>query len=89
GRASPKIHISAKHERNGWKIGVHDNGIGIAPEFHDRIFGMFKRLHSREEFEGSGIGLALCKKIVERHGGRIWVESVLKQGSTFFVAFPD
>ena len=89
GRASPKIHISAKHERNGWKIGVHDNGIGIAPEFLDRVFGMFKRLHSREEFEGSGIGLAICKKIAERHGGRIWVESVPKQGSSFFIAFPD
>lgn len=89
GNAKPKIHLSAQRQRDGWKIGVHDNGIGIAPEFAERIFGMFKRLHTREAYPGSGIGLAICKKIAERHGGRLWVESVPKQGSSFFFALPD
>lgn len=89
GNAKPKIHLSVQRQRDGWKIGVHDNGIGIAPEFAERIFGMFKRLHTREAYPGSGIGLAICKKIAERHGGRLWVESVPKQGSSFFFALPD
>jgi signal transduction histidine kinase len=81
---TPKIHVSAA--MNGtkkWKFSVTDNGLGIDPENFEKIFGMFQRLHTREEFTGTGIGLALCKKIVERHGDSISVESQLGQGSTF------
>jgi PAS domain S-box-containing protein len=87
GPGIPEVHVSATQDSNGlWTFAVKDNGLGIDPQFFDRIFGMFQRLHKRDEFSGTGIGLAICKKIVERHGGTISVESRPGEGSTFSFA---
>jgi signal transduction histidine kinase len=88
GSESPRIHVSAGRNGNGWTFSVRDNGIGIAPEYAKRIFILFQRLHSREKYAGTGIGLAICQKIVERHGGHIWVESELGRGATFYFTLP-
>jgi len=84
GKRTPKIHVSVKETANEWIFSVVDNGIGIAQEYFDRIFIIFQRLHTSDEYGGTGIGLAICKKIAERHGGHIWVESVIGEGSTFY-----
>ncbi len=89
GHDSPEIHINAVPENSRWKFSIRDNGIGIDPAYKDRIFQVFQRLHARDAYEGTGIGLAIAKKIVERHGGRIWVESTVNEGATFYFTMPE
>lgn len=88
GQALPQIDIGATQHNSEWRFWVRDNGIGLDPEFAERIFIIFQRLHTREEYAGAGLGLAICKRIVERHGGRIWVESQPGQGATFYFTIP-
>jgi two-component system, chemotaxis family, sensor kinase Cph1 len=84
----PIVTIKHKELNNQHILSIHDNGIGIAPQYHDQIFEMFKRLHTKEEYKGTGIGLAICKKIVGSFNGKIWIESEVGKGSTFFISVP-
>jgi len=85
----PSIRISAERDNSAWVFAVRDNGIGIDKAYAEQIFGVFKRLHRNDEYDGAGIGLAICQRIVERYEGRIWVESTLGQGSTFYFSLPS
>jgi light-regulated signal transduction histidine kinase (bacteriophytochrome) len=89
GAARPTVVVGAHRQDASWVISVSDNGIGIEPQYYDRIFLIFQRLHTRSQYPGTGIGLAVCKKIVERHGGKIWIESKHGEGSTFYFSIPD
>jgi PAS domain S-box-containing protein len=85
---TPHVHVSAIQERAAWQFSVVDNGIGIEPQYHERIFALFQRLHTRADYPGTGIGLAICRKIVERHGGQIRVDSQTGRGTTIVVTLP-
>lgn len=89
GEAVPQIEVSATASGSMWDFAVRDNGIGIEPQYFQRVFSIFQRLHTRDEYPGTGIGLAICKKIVERAGGKIWIESEAGIGSTFHFTLPQ
>jgi light-regulated signal transduction histidine kinase (bacteriophytochrome) len=87
--APPVVRVSARHESGEWRVCVEDNGIGINPEHHKRIFQLYQRLHTEDEFDGHGLGLAVCEKIARLHGGRVWVESEAGKGARFYFTVPD
>jgi signal transduction histidine kinase len=86
---TPRIHLSGEQRDGFWEFRVEDNGIGIPAEYRERIFGMFQRLHARDEYPGTGIGLTICRTVVERHGGRIWAEDAAGSGTTFRFTLPS
>jgi light-regulated signal transduction histidine kinase (bacteriophytochrome) len=88
GDLPPQIHIAARKDNGAWRFSVRDNGVGIDSAYHARIFRVFERLNSQQAYAGTGIGLAICKKIIEGHGGRIWVASEVGKGTTFYFTLP-
>ncbi len=88
GREIPSVRVSAQADSDAWVFSIRDNGLGIDPKYHERVFDLFKRLHPTDRYPGTGMGLAVCRKVVQRHGGRIWVESEPGQGSTFRFTIP-
>jgi light-regulated signal transduction histidine kinase (bacteriophytochrome) len=89
GKESPQVRVSARPDNQCWVFSIRDNGIGIDPKDFERIFIIFQRLHAKDEYDGTGIGLAICKKIIEHHSGKIWVESEVGKGSTFYFSIPN
>lgn len=89
GPAAPVIHVGAERQGDGWLFAVRDNGIGIAPKYHQQVFEVFKRLHDAKQYPGTGIGLAVCRRVVNRHGGKIWVESKAGEGSVFYFTLAE
>jgi light-regulated signal transduction histidine kinase (bacteriophytochrome) len=87
-KKTPRVQISAHQAEGAWVIEVRDNGIGIKPEYAQKIFAPFQRLHAQAEYEGTGIGLAICRKVVQRHGGAIWVDSLPGEGANFQFQLP-
>jgi signal transduction histidine kinase len=85
---APRVRVEVRREGPMWRFAVIDNGIGIAPEYRERVFGIFQRLHGQRDFEGTGIGLAICKRIVQRHGGQIGVDAAPGGGSEFWFTLP-
>jgi light-regulated signal transduction histidine kinase (bacteriophytochrome) len=89
GDESPYVYVSAELNGSEWTFSVRDNGIGIDPKYHDRIFEIFKRLHDQKDYPGTGIGLAVCRRVVDRHGGKLWLESEAGHGSVFRFTLPE